>query len=65
MASLQALLSGKKTYLATIALGLVGLAASLGWISREVAEPLCIILAGIAGLAVRAAIQKSGPVDPK
>ncbi len=57
-------LDGKKTYLATIALGLVGLAWNIGWISDEVAQPIMIVLASTAGLSFRQAVSKvSAPVD--
>lgn len=51
-------LDGKKAYLSTIALGLVGLAWSAGWISDEVAQPIMIALASAAGLSFRQAIGK-------
>jgi hypothetical protein len=53
-------LSGKKTYIASILTGLVGLAWSMGWITEEVAVMMGSVFAAITGISMRLGIAKSG-----
>ena len=52
-------LSGKKTYLGTIAAGILGLLWSMGYVSDEVAGVLGSIIGTWTGVAIRSAIAKT------
>ncbi len=57
------MLSGYKTYICMILIGLAGIAFSQGYITKEVFMIFESILLPAAGLSLRAGIKKSGPKD--
>lgn len=54
-------LDGKKSYLASIAGGIVGLCASFGWITPEIAAVALSIIGTFFGVSLRLGVAKSAP----
>lgn len=52
-------MDGKKTYLGTIALGILGLFWSMGWLDDAQAEALGSLLFVFTGVSARAAVTKA------
>lgn len=52
------ILSGKKTYLGMMGLGLLGLCWSLGWIDDKTASVIGSIIGPMTGVAYRHAVAK-------
>ena len=59
----EEILSGKKTYLVAVAIGLVSVAYALGWIDKETWLTLLGLLNGAGLAALRDGVKKSGPTD--
>lgn len=57
-------LSGKKTYLGTIAMGVIGLLYSMDHLDERVAGILASIVGTWTGVAVRSAIGKAERAKP-
>ena len=60
MAAIIEFLSGKKTIIGTVLLGVLGILLSLGVIDVELFGVLASLVAIFTGVAVREAIAKSG-----
>ena len=60
MAAIIEFLSGKKTIIGTVLLGVLGILLSLGIIDVELFGVLASLVAIFTGVAVREAIAKSG-----
>jgi uncharacterized membrane protein len=52
-------LSGWKTYLGAIGIGLVGLAAALGWITEDLRNTLLVFLNALVAGTLRAGVKKA------
>jgi len=61
MGKIRNLLNGNKSYLGFIALGLLGLARAGDWITEDQFQTWAVVVGSLTGVAMRAAIQKSGP----
>lgn len=52
-------LDGRKTYLGSIALGVLGLAYSVGWITEDQLLSIGAIVGAMTGASLRAAVKKA------
>lgn len=52
-------LAGRKTYLGSIALGVLGLAYSVGWITEDQLLSIGAIVGAMTGASLRAAVKKA------
>ena len=60
MERIMKFLNGKKTYLGSIAAGLLGIVWSLGHIDDRTAQFIASIITAWTGVAIRSAIAKNG-----
>jgi len=65
MKAIIAFMSGKKSILGTIVLGIIGVLASAGVLSLDsVYVQIVVLVVGVlTGISFRSAIQKSGPAS--